>query len=60
MLQDLLRDVVVIQVRIPMQCIFKLLGGWQMMGLQHLGNPAVEAFDPAMGRRCSMPCSAQV
>ena len=51
MIQGLLRYVVVVQVRIAMKRGFEILGGCKMMGLQHLGNTAIEAFDHAIGLR---------
>ena len=51
MIQCLLRDVVVVKIYIPMQCGFEILGGGKVMGLQYLGNAAIEAFDHAIGLR---------
>ena len=51
MVQGFLRDVVVVKVRVSMQCGFEVLCGCEVMGLQYLGNPAIEAFDPAVGLR---------
>lgn len=49
MVQGFLRDVVVVKVRVSMQCGFEVLCGFEMVGLQYLGNPAIEALDHAVG-----------
>lgn len=51
MIQGLLRYVVVVKVHVPMQGCFEVLGRCKVMGLQYLGNPAIEAFDHAVGLR---------
>ena len=51
MLQGLLRNVVVVKVRIPMPRGFESLGGCAVMDVPHFGTTAIAALDPAMGLR---------
>ena len=49
MVEGLLRQVLVVQPHVAMQCLAEVLGAVEAVRLQHLLEPAVEPFDHAIG-----------
>ena len=58
MVEGFLWQVLVVQPHVAQQRFLQVLCAVEMMRTQHLLNPAVEAFDHAVGLRRTRPCQA--